>query len=94
MKRVLEAVDRDVLAATYKKRLRRSAVSQDIRDFAAVFVPLQELRHLADYSPLLEISQSDVADLIDEVASALQSLNKADVGEKTDLLAMMLVKGR
>ncbi len=94
MKRVLEAIDRDVLSAAYKERLRRSTVSQDIRDFAAVFVPLQELRHLADYKPLLDISQSDVADLIDEVASALQSLRRADVDEKADLLAMMLVKGR
>jgi len=92
--RVFIAIDKQTLSDSYKRRLRRSAVSQDIRDFAAIFVPLQELRHLADYSPLTQISQSEAADLIDEAESALQILTSADPNEKADLLALMLAGTR
>jgi uncharacterized protein (UPF0332 family) len=92
--RVFVAIDKQSLSDAYKKRLRRTAVSQDIRDFAAVFVPMQELRHLADYSPLMQISQAEATQLIDNVEAALQTFSNADPAEKADLLALMLVGTR
>ena len=88
--RVFVAVDKPTLSDAYKRRLRRQAASRPIRDFAETFIATQELRHLADYNPLIDIAQSEAADLIDGVGAALPNLANADPQEKADLFAIML----
>ncbi|WP_158806890.1 hypothetical protein [Beijerinckia sp. L45] len=94
MSRVFKDLEKTTLSEANKKRLRRSEVTREIRDFAAVFVSMQQWRYLADYSPRFSILQKEAADLIDEAEAALHTLAKADADEKADLLAIMLVKAR
>jgi hypothetical protein len=41
------------IIAKYKAALKRTFVSQDIKDFASAFPVLQEARNLADYDPTI-----------------------------------------
>ena len=92
--RVFAAVDKQVLGGAYKKRLRRDAVSQEIREVATVFVALQEYRHLADYSPFFQVGQLEATGMIDLADAAIETLANADRQEKADLFAIMLAGTR
>jgi hypothetical protein len=52
MKSVSGSLDVEMLGKTLQQHLGRTAVSQDMRNFAAAFVALQDARHVADYDPV------------------------------------------
>jgi uncharacterized protein (UPF0332 family) len=94
MKEVCEALQVSTLNKKYKRYLRRSAVSQDMRDFAA-FVPLlQEYRHEADYDPAAQFLPSFVSELVDGAESAMDAFDRVTPDEQADVLALMMVGTR
>jgi hypothetical protein len=91
MKRVCEDLQGSTLKEKYQVRLKRTALSQDIRDFAATFPTLQELRHLADYDPSVQFLPSEVSDLVDAAAVAIDAFERAAPDEQADVLALLMV---
>lgn len=75
-------------------KLRRDAVSQELRDFANIFAGLQELRHVADYDPQVVVFQSDAIGACDSAEFGIRSLQASDADEVTDVLALMLAAAR
>ncbi len=94
MKQACVDVDRDKLAPTIQRQLRRQQFGPDLRRFANNFAALQELRHLADYDPFVEFEQQDVVELIAEVEDVLRALSTVTVSELTDFFALLLVGAR
>ena len=91
MRDICKALDAPRLKDAWKKHLGRDAVSQDARDFTAVFGGLQEARRAADYDPRIAFSPSDVASLIEAADNALAAFDRIAPGERADILALMLV---
>lgn len=94
VKTVLLEISKPTLRDAYRKALGRGSVSPELQKFADVFVPMQQLRHLADYHPSIVFSPSDARDMIVEAGSALALLMGLDTQERTDVLALMLVGKR
>jgi hypothetical protein len=94
MKEVCEALQVTTLNKKYKRHLRRSTASRDMREFAA-FVPLlQEYRHDADYDPAARFLPSFVVDLVDGAESAMDAFDRVAPDEQADVLALMMVGAR
>lgn len=94
MKDVCEELAKSTLKAAVRKTLRRTAVSPEMKRFADAFVPMQQLRHLADYHPTIALTRPDVLDLIDETEDAVQGLGAISRDELTVVVAYMLVGAR
>jgi hypothetical protein len=94
MKMVCEALRGPTLRDKYKRPLRRTSVSRDMRDFAEIFPALQDARHLADYDPTTRFLASDVLSLIDVADSAIAAFERATAEEQTDILALLMVRLR
>lgn len=94
MRTVCEALRVSTLKDRYKRHLRRTVVSQDMRDFAATFLALQEARHLADYDPAARFLPSDAASLVDAAEVAIAAFDRVSPDEQADVLALMMVKAR
>lgn len=94
MRTVCEALQASTLSRRYRTALNRTAASQGIRDFATAFTEFQDLRHDADYDPAARFLQADVVVLIDEAAVAIVAFDNAPADERTDVLALLMVKPR
>jgi hypothetical protein len=94
MKMVCEALQASSLKEKFKRPLRRSAVSQDMREFAQSFPGLQDARHLADYDPATRFLPSDVSLLIEEAEAAMAAFDRTTPEEQTDVLALLMVRLR
>lgn len=94
MKDTCEEVAKSTLKAAVQKALERTTVSSAMKAFAVIFVPMQQLRHLADYDPTLSLSRPDVLDLIDDTESALRDFAAIPPDELTDVVTFMLVGSR
>jgi hypothetical protein len=94
MKRICEALQVSTLKDRYKYHLRRTSVSQDMRDFAGAFPALQDARHLADYDPSVELLPSDVSSLVDAAEVAMEAFDRCAPDEQADVLALMMVGAR
>ena len=94
IKKVLVDLSKSTLSRARTEALRRASISCELRAFADVFVQMQDLRHLADYSPSAEFDQSEVLNLIDSVDLALKSFASADPAELESVVALMLVGSR
>ena len=94
IKSVCEALQVSTLKEKYQRVLRRSSVSQEIRDFASAFPALQEFRHLADYDPSTRFFLSDVVSIVDVAEVAMDAFERAAGDEKADILALMMVGSR
>ncbi len=94
LRKICEAVAASSLNTKYRTALRRPSLSQDMRDFASAFPSLQEARHMADYDPAIQFDLSDAVSLVDAAATAIDAFDRADVIERTDLLALMMVGTR
>ena len=62
-----EEVRKPTMKALVRVASRRSIASADLIAFADVLVPLQQLRHLADYHPTSDFMKLDVMSLADDV---------------------------
>lgn len=94
MKTVCEALQVSTLKDRYKHHLRRTAVSQDIREFADAFTDLQEARHLADYDPTAAFQPADVSSLVDTAEVAMAAFDRVASDELADVLALLMVGAR
>jgi hypothetical protein len=94
MRSICEDLQVSTLKSTYVRHLRRQWVSQDLRDFAGAFPPLQEARHLADYDPVHQFLPSDVSSLIDTAEVAMEAFDRVAPDERTDILALLMVGTR
>ena len=94
MKAVCEALDVPTLKEKFRFSLKRSAVGQDMRNFASTFPALQEVRHLADYHPSVVFAPSDVASLIDTAEVAIEAFDRAPADERADVMALLMVGAR
>lgn len=94
MKSVCESLSVARLSKTLQQQLGRTAVSLEMRGFAAAFATLQEARHFADYDPAVRFTLSDAADFIDKAEAAMATFDAITPGEKADVLALMLANPR
>lgn len=94
MKDVCEGLRGETLKGKYRTHLRRTAVSQDLRDFAGAFASLQEARHAADYDPSALFLLVDASSLVDSAEVAMQAFDRASPDERDDLMALMLLGAR
>ena len=94
MKTVCEALHAAKLSERYRTQLRRSEISQDMRDFADLFPRLQRARQSADYDPAVEFSASDASEWIDAAQAVMVAFDRAAPDEQTDVLALLLVGAR
>jgi hypothetical protein len=94
MKRVCEALRVSTLKDKFRYHLRRTSVSQDMRDFAAIFPILQDARQHADYDPTAEFPTSEVSSLVDAAEVAMAAFERTAADEQADVLALMMVRTR
>ncbi|MDO9713306.1 hypothetical protein [Paracraurococcus lichenis] len=94
MRQVCEALTATRLSATVQRQLGRTVVSQDMRDFAAGFANLQELRHQADYDPSSHFPPSIVGTLVDTAEVTMAAFDRTTPDEQVDVLALMLTSPR
>lgn len=94
MRSTCEALQVSTLKEKYKRHLGRTAVSQDMRDFAGAFPSLQDARHLADYDPAYQLLPSNVSSLIDTAKVGMDAFDRVAPDERTDVLALMMVGAR
>ena len=94
MKTVCQSLHASTLKQKLRIHLRRSVVSRDMRDFATIFPELQEARHLADYDPGAAFPPEEVSSVIDSANAAMAALDRLDPVERTDLLALLMIRTR
>lgn len=94
MRDIGKALGAPRLKEAWTKQLGRDAVSQDAKDFAAIFGDLQEARHAADYDPRIAFSSSDVSDLIEAADRGMEAFDRIAPDERAAILALMLVGAR
>jgi hypothetical protein len=94
MNTVCGELEKSTLKSTYQDRLGRTAMSDEIRQFAVLFPSLQEGRHLADYDPAARFAPSDVSALVDAAEVAMDAFDRVAVDEKSDVLALLLLGAR
>ncbi len=66
----------------------------EIRDFASLFVDLQDKRHRADYDPVADFYKSDVERLIVETRAVFGGFENADRRERRSFAALVLFRPR
>ena len=66
--------------------------SDEIQDFANMFVQMQEKRHRADYDPNERLSKSAVSNDIDACRAAIEGLQKTSLSERRAFAAHVLLK--
>ena len=76
MKSICKSIDVALLSQTYARHLGVARVSQDMRDFASVFVALQEARHTADYDPHWAVAHTDAIGLVDQADLGIQAFDR------------------
>ena len=65
-----------------------------MRDFASLFVALQDKRHKADYDPLAAFYKSEVERLIVDARAVLEEFENADRQARKDFAAFVLFRSR
>ena len=71
-----------------RRTLRR--FPPEIQDFAAQFVKMQSLRHLADYDPFEHFTRSEVSQVIEETKTAVSEFTLADRGDRRAFAVFVL----
>lgn len=94
MKIICLALRVSTLKDRYEQLLRRNSVSQAARDFAGAFASLQDVRHLADYDPVVEFVPAQVSALIDSADAAMSAFDRVTPDEQADVLALLMVRTR
>ena len=68
--------------------------TQEIQDFAELFVELQDKRHQADYNPAWVGFKSDVEDHIADARSVMERFEAVPVQERRAFAAHVLFRSR
>lgn len=66
----------------------------EIRDFAQTFVRLQSYRNQADYNPLSDFRDAEVARIIDDAEDAINRLSSAPVAMRRAFAITILLRNR
>ena len=66
----------------------------EVRDFANLFVALQDERHQADYDPVATFYKSDVQRLLVDARAILKEFENADRRERRTFAAFVLFRRR
>lgn len=66
----------------------------EIRNFASLFVDLQDQRHRADYDPLAVFYKSDVERFILDARAVLREFENADRRERRSFAVLVLFRSR
>ena len=66
----------------------------EIRDFASLFVDLQDKRHRADYDPLAVFYKSEVERFILDTRAVLREFENADRRQRRSFAALVLFRSR
>jgi len=66
----------------------------EIRDFAQTFVRLQSYRNQADYNPLSDFRDAEVARIIDDAEDAINRLSSAPVATRRAFAITVLLRNR
>lgn len=64
--------------------------SQELARFLMAFPRLQELRHLADYDPVIRFKQGEALNAADDAECALVGLQSAPLDEQLDFITFAL----
>lgn len=91
--RIYRAVNHRRAQEACRSRETRS-LPIEIRDFASLFVDLQDKRHGADYDPLAVFYKSDVERLIVDTRVVLEEFENADRRERRAFAALVLFRPR
>lgn len=94
MKTICEQLNVPTMKKAMQTSLHRTAVSAAMRNFARIFLVLQEQRHQADYDPRTAFESSEVSNLIDMAELAIRAFNNAPPAEQADILALLMVRPR
>ena len=94
MKTVCKDLGATILKDKYRRLFGRDQLSAEARDFMTAFRALQEARHLADYDPMTTFPPTTTRGLIDAAEVAITAFEATDLIEKTDILALLMVKAR
>lgn len=94
MKTVCGALRASTLRERFRRHLRRDSVSVEVQDFAGAFEELQDARHTADYDPVASLVISDVMALIQAAVVAMNTFDRVSPDEKSDVLALLMVRAR
>ena len=94
MKQLLSQISRPILRASLKETMRRESMSPAMREFAAAFPELQELRHAADYDPAATFGALEVRSIIETAANAMAAFDRCPQTERTNVLALLLAGAR
>jgi hypothetical protein len=94
MRRLCEEVDKSSLGPRLHQQLGRAAVHPELRTFATNFVGLQQLRHMADYDPHVQLFHADAVDAVSAAEQAIDALARAPDDERADFLALLLANTR
>jgi len=87
-------LSREPLADLDRGFFGRSAFAPELQLFSNAFVALQEALHLADYDPAYRVSRAEARDWVDRAEEALQNLHNAEINEKSEFLAYLLLGRR
>lgn len=71
-----------------------SRFSPDIRDFASIFVELQDKRNNADYNPFATFSEADVEGDIDDAETAINNFERISDRERRNFAIYILISIR
>ncbi len=82
------------LDVAFQKQSGLASVAPETRDFASLFIKLQEARVSADYDPGLAVEPSTALELLGSARIAIAAFARILHGEQADLLALMLVAPR
>ena len=91
--RIYRAVNHGRAQEACRSRETRS-LPIEIRDFANLFVDLQDKRHRADYDPLAVFYKSEVERLILDTRAVLREFENADRRERRSFAALVLFRSR
>ncbi|WP_372424657.1 hypothetical protein [Salinarimonas chemoclinalis] len=88
---------RAVQHAFVKNVVRRAdvqALHDGVRQFASIFIALQELRHLADYDPSRSFTREEAVTAVELAQRGIAALAAVPAAIRLDLAARLLFKPR
>ena len=94
LKEVFKSLNVPSFPPKLQLQLRRTSASQPMRDFASVFVDLQERRHSADYDAQANFVISDAQDAVDSARVAVGRIRRIQKSEIAEAFALMLLNNR
>jgi hypothetical protein len=78
----------------YKEYFPKSGFDSNLKNLAAAFVELQQMRNNADYDPLYRVSSSDAVLVVATSRAALNSLRNTSRARRKEFVALAVFRPR